>query len=347
MFDLRVLGIVIATLTACSTTGAPKRDPVQTAEASVPARPPREVVFAGMCDASGAVALSARVLLAADDEDNVLRAYDADRGGQPLSSADVSEALGLPLKGKKNPRHPEIDLEAATVLDGRAYWLSSHARNAKGRVKAERFVLFATTAPPADAAGDVDVLGSYEALLDDLIADERYARFDLAAAAELAPKEPGGLNIEGLTASVEGDLLIGFRNPIPEGGALIARLLNVRALVTGEETRARFGDPIHVDLRGQGVRSLSWWRGRYLILAGDPGEGGVSRLYTWDGRGQPALVDVDLAAYNPEGFFSPEDRDDVLLLSDDGSRLVDGEPCKELEDAAQKQFRAAWVTVAP
>jgi hypothetical protein len=284
-------------------------------------------------------------LLAADDEDNVLRAYDADRGGRPLSTADVSEALGLPLKGKKNPRHPEIDLEAATVLDGHAYWLSSHARNAKGRFKAERFVLFATSAPPADAAGRVDMVGSYDALLDDLIADERYARFELAAAAERAPKDPGGLNIEGLTASTEGDLLIGFRNPIPDGRALVVRLLNGRELVTGAETHARFGDPVQIDLRGQGVRSLSWWRGRYLILAGDPGEGGVSRLYTWDGRGEPAPVDLDLSAYNPEGFFSPEDRDDILLLSDDGSRLVDGEPCKELEDATRKRFRAAWVTV--
>jgi hypothetical protein len=98
-----------------------------------------------------------------------------------------------------------------------------------------------------------------------------------------------------------------------------------------------------LDLGGQGVRSLSWWRGSYLIVAGDFASGGVSQLYAWDGRKAPVRIDLDLSGLNPEGFFSPEDRDEIMLLSDDGSVLVDGVECKELDDPARRSFRGRWV----
>lgn len=54
-----------------------------------------EVRFEGTCDASGAVPLSASSFAVADDEDNVLRVYDAERGGGPLYAGDISLGLGL------------------------------------------------------------------------------------------------------------------------------------------------------------------------------------------------------------------------------------------------------------
>ena len=335
--------VVILLLAGCS--GAPvttERPPGPSLSTEEESQLTGEVLFEGMCDASGAVALSATRLIAADDEDNVLRVYDADRGGAPLSSVDISEAVGVPLKGKRNPRYPEVDLEAATRLADHAYWLSSHGRNKKGKLKDERLKFFATTI--AEHGDDIEVLGTYDYLLDDLLSDARYDAFELDVAAELPPKAPGGLNIEGMTAAVEGGVLIGFRNPVPDGLALVVPLVNPEAIVDDPEgTGARFGDPIRLALGGQGIRSLSWWRGRYLIIAGDYGEGGVSSVYTWDGQSQPERVDVDLAGYNPEGFFSPEDRDEILLLSDDGSVVIDDVPCKELEDHERRAFRGRWL----
>lgn len=322
--------LCLVLLAACGTSPSP-------APAS-PSASRDEVVFHGMCDASGAVALSGQRLLVADDEDNVLRVYDADRGGDPLTTTDVSEALGLAPKGKKKRKFPELDLEAATTLGDRAYWITSHGRNSKGRVEPARLRIFATTI--AEAA---EVVSDYDALLDDLLADPRYA--DLAAASALAPKAPGGLNIEGLTATPEGTLLIGFRSPTPGDLALIVPLLDPAALLAGAGP-AQFGDPIRLDLGGLGVRSMSWWRGRYLIIAGASGEGGGSALYTWDGGAAPVATGVPLAGFNPEGFFSPEDRDDILVLSDDGTVAIDGVPCKKLDDPARKRFRGAWIRIA-
>ena len=92
------------------------------------------------------------------------------------------------------------------------------------------------------------------------------------------------------------------------------------------------------------MRALTWWRDRYLIVAGSFASGQPSRLYAWDGAGAPTALPIDLAAYNPEGTFTPEDRDQVLFISDDGERLIGGTPCKKLEDASQRRFRGLWLS---
>jgi hypothetical protein len=339
---LPALAIAAVAAIACSAPPEPAPPRASPPSPAPPIDPiGREVVFTGMCDASGAVPLSSRLFVVADDEDNVLRMYDAERGGAPLSEVDVSAALGLPMKGKKQPKAPETDLEAATRLDDRAYWLTSHGRNQKGKLKTERLLFFATTVPAEDAA--LTLVGrGYDRLLEDLVRAPQLAAFELAAAAQRAPRLPGGLNIEGLTATPEGRLLVGMRNPVPEGRALAVTIENPREIVDAGAP-ARFGPPIRLELEGRGIRALSWWHGDYLIAAGSPGDGGESRLYAWDGIGAPVHVALDLRAYNPEGFFTPEDRDDILLLSDDGTVNVGGTPCKRLRDRAQRSFRGVWV----
>jgi hypothetical protein len=290
-----------------------------------------------MCDASGAVALDDRTFLVADDEDNVLRAYDARVGGAPLAAVDLSAALRLPTKKKGAP---EIDIEAATRLGDRAYFITSHGRNSSGKLKPERLRFFATTAP---ANGRPELVGKpYEKLLADLLAEPKLASLSLAEAAERAPKAAGGLNIEGMTARPEGGVWLGFRNPLPQGRALLVPLHNPERLAEGEGP-AQFGDPITLDLGGLGVRALSFWRGRYLIAAGAFDNGRVSRLFTWDGRGRVTPLDsVDLRSYNPEAFFTPDGQERVMVLSDDGSVRIDGMECKRLEPE-QKRFRGVWI----
>jgi len=310
----------------------------------------REVIFHGMCDASGAVALSPRMFAVADDEDNALRVYDPDRGGAPLGSVDVSDGLdlrrasaGKKKKKKQKPKKkaPETDIEAATRLGDHAFWITSHARSSSGKLKDARLRFFATNVPQRGI--EMEVVGQpYETLITDLIADPRFTRFELARAAELGPKTPGGLNIEGMTEREQGGVFIGFRNPIPNGQALIVPLLNPDQVILGAPPQ--FGDPLALDLGGLGVRSLSWWRGRYLIIAGHYDSGAPSRLYVWDGRRAPRHVAAfSFDRFNPEGFFSPEEREEILLLSDDGGRAIGSEDCKQLEDSADKRFRGVWL----
>ncbi len=307
-----------------------------------PAPPPNEVIFTGTCDASGAVALSAERFLVADDEDNVLRTYDARRGGTPEGQVEISAALDLP-RTKKGP--PEADIEAATRIGQRAYFITSHARSSGGKLKPERLRFFATTAP---ASGQAALIGRpYAGLLADLLAEPRLEPFGLREAAERAPKKRGGLNIEGMTARKEGGVWLGFRNPLPQGRALLVPLLNPEGLVQAEP--ARFGDPVTLDLRGLGVRALADWGERYLIVAGAAdGERSAAALFSWDGGGRvEALVQgAQLRDYNPEALINLGGPD-FLALSDDGSRQVEGTECKRLKQPDRKSFRGRWLKLPP
>ncbi|HZI10324.1 MAG TPA: DUF3616 domain-containing protein [Myxococcus sp.] len=328
---MRLTFICIGVLAVgCSGRGVREQPPA--------ASPSGALVFEGMCDASGAVALGGDLFVVGDDEDNILRVYDARRGGGPVRSVDLSPALELPTKKKP----PEADIEAATGLGSLSFWLTSHGRNSAGKKQPSRLRFFATEETDA---GPRLVGRPYTTLLDDLLADPRLARFPLAKGEALPPKSPGGLNIEGMTAMEDGQsVLIGFRSPVPEGKALVVPLLNPRALVE-EGARARFGEPRLLELGGLGIRSLSWWRGRYLIISGGTASEATSRLFTWRG-GDDAPVpvqDVDLTGLNPEAFYTPEQEERFLLLSDDGSVSMDGVECKRLKDPARKRFRGVWV----
>jgi hypothetical protein len=292
------------------------------------------------------VPLSADRFAVADDEDNVLRVYDANRGGAPLWQTDLSPDLDLPVKeakpGKKPKKAPETDIEAATRLGDLALWLTSHGRNSSGKLKPERLRLFATTT--STEGTELKVVGRARSdLLDALLTDDRYASFELEAAAELAPKEEGGLNIEGMTERREGGVWVGLRNPIPQGKALLFPLLNPLAMVR-EGSDAQLGEPLLLDLGGLGVRSLSFWRGRYLIVAGPFAGGAASRLFAWQGKATVTPLQEVPADLNPEGFFTPDERDQILLLSDDGTRLIDDVECKKHKDSQKKTFRGVWLT---
>ncbi|SDF05044.1 DUF3616 domain-containing protein [Myxococcus virescens] len=334
---MRMLPVYMGVLVCgCAAHGVGER-PDAVAAASVAGR---EVLrFEGMCDASGAVALGGSLFVVGDDEDNILRVYDARRGGPPVQSVDLSPDLELPA-AKKKP--PEADIEAATGLGSLSFWLTSHGRNSSGKKAPSRLRFFATEETDA---GPRLVGRPYTQLLDDMLAAPQLARFGLDGAEAKAPKAPGGLNIEGMTAMADGrTILVGFRSPVPDGKALLVPLLNPVALVE-EGARAQLGEPVQLDLGGLGIRSLSWWRGRYVIISGGTAGEGTSRLFTWRGGEEApvAVESVDLAGLNPEAFFTPEDAEEILLLSDDGAAPVDGVECKRLKDPARKRFRGVWV----
>lgn len=295
----------------------------------------RWVEFEGACDASGAVPVDERHFAVADDEDNVLRVFDAMAGGEAVRKTNLSRQIALKKKG-------EADIEAATSLDGRAFWITSHGRNAKGGEDPNRSLVITTELPTLDDR--VEVQGEvYRKLLGDLQHEPALASYDLQHASELAPKEPGGLNIEGLTATPDGKLLVGFRSPVPGGKALIVPIDNPEALYGAGQPR--FGAPIELDLGGLGVRALSWWRGAYLIAAGPTSEGGPARLYRYAGAGStPRLAaEAVFAGANPEAFFTAENNDEILVLSDDGARSVRGKACKKLKGKKHKSFRGLWL----
>jgi hypothetical protein len=309
----------------------------------------------------------------ADDENNILRVYRIG-DASPVYSYDMSEFLEL------ESDHPEADIEGATKIGRRIYWITSHGRNKDGKVRPNRYRFFAT---------DIDVEGEKiriqpvgepcRTLLSTLLSLKRMRDLDLHKAAgfgltslskkdikKLAPKEEG-LNIEGLCASADGrTIYIGFRNPRPidkstrRAGALVVPLNNPADVIEQGDTPI-FGDPILWDFGGLGIRSMEYsaFHKAYFIVAGSFDGTPEFALYRWSGRKdeQPGLVkEMSQSSFGPEALMPFDDSEMLLLLSDDGtlpvsvtdaSQCVEDElnpdgtcPNKFLLDPKRKSFRA-------
>ena len=291
--------------------------------------------YSGPCDASAAVATSPSEFVVANDETNVLIAY---RFGEPKAvwTFDLTRFLGV---GKKQ----EADIEGAATIGSRTYWITSHSRNGRGQARSSRYRLFATELHDDDTI-PLAVGKPYKHLLHDLTEAAQLAQYHLGAASKLAAEADGGLNIEGLAATPDGQLLIGFRNPLPDERALVVPLENPAEVIDGR--RAKLGAAFELNLGRRGVRSIELIDGKYLIVAGPTADEGNFALYRWTGkRDDPAVPveSVDLGTLRPEALFAMPGTAKVQLLSDDGGVMSGGVACKTLP-VAQQTFRSLVVT---
>lgn len=297
------------------------------------------LVFKGMSDASGAVPLGTNHFAVVDDETNPIRVYRRDVGVAPVATISLDQVM------ETTSKTGESDFEAGTILDDLVYWISSHGANKDGKYRPDRHRLFATKIIEVGGVPGLEVVGKpYQSLVEDLERAPQLAKYHLGDAARLAPKSDGALNIEGLCSTPDGRLLIGFRNPVPDGNTLLVPLLNPRRVIEGE--RARLGDPILLDLEGLGVRDMTRWNDRYFIVAGSPGPGGDFRLYEWDGtNASPRLMSrIQEKGFSAEALvlFPDKGTNEMLLLSDDGTRHINKMVNKELP-LEQRTFRGLWL----
>jgi Protein of unknown function (DUF3616) len=302
---------------------------------SAPAEPTISM-YGEMCDASAAVALDQEHFVVGDDELNVLRVY---KRGQSSSVAQIDVSKFLGTKPKK-----ESDIEGAARVGNTVFWISSHGTNKDGEVQDRRRRFFATEVVAGTPPSVRPVGKPYAALVQDLASDPKLTKYDFADAAGRAPKTPGALNIEGLADATDGRLLIGFRNPLPGGKALIIPLENPEELTRNDApagTRARFGNPVELDLNGLGVRSIERVGDSYLVVAGPFDAKGDFRLLRWSGKDEKVdPIDApSLKGLNPEALFAFGETGEIQILSDDGEFKIGSGKCKDAAQA-QQMFRS-------
>ena len=341
----------------------------------------RMLVYRGTSDASAAVAVGEDMFIVADDENNVLRIYKATAGPQraraeifPLFSCDLTDFLDI------EPEHPEADIEGATMVADRIYWITSHGRNKDGKMRPNRYRFFATAIKVEEGNVTIRPIGlPCKTLVHKLIRTKTMRQLGLDKATrfgatnlkkndrkKLAPKE-AGLNIEALCASADGrTIYIGFRNPRPYDKALVVPVKNAEAVIE-KAAEPIFGEPILWDLAGLGIRSMEYspYHKAYFIVAGAHNEEQKFGLYHWAGKedAPPTLV-RQLAwqdsKFSPEALIPFKISPRLLLLSDDGAlpvRVCDESECMEDElnddgtcpnkfliDPNKKTFRAIWLT---
>lgn len=294
--------------------------------------------FNGPCDASAAVALDANHFIVGDDEHNTLHAYRQDQPS-PVVSLNLANFLATAAD-------EESDIEGAAAIGSRIYWITSHGRNSKGKARPARQRFFATDVVPGQPPAVRPVGRAYAHLLRDMLAADTLKPYRLDAAARRPPEADGGLNIEGLAATADGRLLIGLRNPLAQQRALLIPLDNPDEVIAGN--RARFGEPILLDLGQRGIRSIERIGTSYLIVAGPTGDSGSFALYRWSGQAADAatpVAGIDFKDLCPEALFAPPGTGQVQLLSDDGGVKIADIECKK-RPAARQTFRDLALTPA-
>jgi hypothetical protein len=327
------------------------------------------IVFEQTCDASGAVFTLDGALLVADERTDELHTY-AVTGGAPLASIDLYGLTGTP----RNARRNYSAFEGAARLGDKVYFVTSHARESKGKNRPNRRRLLAVESRRVGEAEQFEPIGlAYTNLHVDLSSRPELRSLGLAGSvmhlhrelAHLAPDQRG-LAIEGLAAGRDGSLLVGLRNPRPLSRAIVIPILNPERVVIGL-AGPEFGVPSRLDLGGLGIASMALApsQNTYAIVAAPHDRAGSNVLFRWSG--EPADAPVRVGPITPEDFdaqamaVSPDGKR-LLLLSDDGERPVpvgsreecqrppgpDGTcPCGLLTDPARKHFRGQWVDLPP
>ncbi|CAD6878070.1 hypothetical protein [Methylomonas albis] len=291
--------------------------------------------YKGRSNVSGAIALDDRHFIVADDESNELSVFDINAKKALKPAIALSEVFDGEIKDGKQQ---EIDLEGGAHIGDVYFWIGSHSTNSEGKERPARQRLLGIHLSEAepDKFSAQRYGAIYTQLIADLKQDERFARYDWEQAERTPPKGKGGLSIEGLAATAQQGLLIGFRNPLAggvsdngylkNGKAILVHLLNPLALLQGQT--AQFAEPIELDLDGLGIRDIVLHRdNQYLIVAG-PYHANEKRLekhwlYLWDSAsGQlERLEHIDLGELNIEAaFFFSGENDRVVLLTDDGEQ---------------------------
>ncbi len=300
--------------------------------------------FREMCDASAMIPVGDDHFLAANDEDNTLRLFERDGAGTAVATFKLDKTLGVAKPS------PEVDLEGAARIGDLIYWIGSHGNNKDGEPRPNRHRFFAMRLSGAGVDLKVELVGKPQTgLLAALAGDARLADCRWSELTQLAPEQPGAVNIEGLAAIPQGTLWIAFRNPVPAGQALLVELKNPGDVINGQPFA--FGRIARLDLGGSGIRSLEYWpvEKAFLIVSGPFNDDGAFELWRWSG--DPADKPTKLPAgridgYTPEAvaFFGDRARD-LWVLSDDGSRNVNGEDCKAAPKK-QRHFRAGWIKLS-
>ena len=126
--------------------------------------------------------------------------------GLPVYTYDLSSFLAV------DSEHPEADIEGATRIGDRIYWITSHGRNKDGKIRPSRYRFFATSIETEGDEIKITPIGSTcTTLVHSLVKCSWSSKLGLEKATRLyttklkgkelkrlAPKEEG-LNIEAVS----------------------------------------------------------------------------------------------------------------------------------------------------
>jgi hypothetical protein len=300
----------------------------------------------GVADASAAIVIDDDYMLVANDEKNLLYLYHRHHSGMPVQYYDFNQGNALQLTDSFAGKWKEVDVEAGvrSIKDPSIlYWMGSMSNNGAFLEKPNRNRVFAIKVADKTSTERFKNAGHYSNLRQNLIAwgNKHGYDFTSSAAAGKNPKQPDGLNIEGIVFGPDKKTLyIGFRAPLvpvtARTKAVIAPIKNFenwfnQGSPTGDPEIA---SPIELNLGGRGIRDIiATQDGNYVIIAGSCGAELTPAVYTWTGHPKDTAVVVnsfELTGLNIEGVVPMYEKGQLSftklqMLTDNGNQVFYGD----------------------
>lgn len=308
----------------------------------------------GLCDASGLIVLDDSNYLVASDEGNSVFHYRPTLQDTPLNEFHFAEIFdhkffGLEKKEDNEKKKKkkggksfekklaglEIDLEGSTVINGIFYFITSHDRaGAKKRGTKRRYLMGISPKTNSETLSFEPVGTPFTALMEAMAEDSRFSALMLNG--YLDGSDDPLINIEGLTDTESGSLLVGFRSPLIDEKALIVTINNPSAVLDGQSPRFEVRT---INLKGSGIRAMARHGSKYFIVAGPVDDSDLPfELYQWapeDSEKEPLMIHRFSDHLQPEAIALSKDKK-LLILSDDGAMEIEGTRCKDLPETLQR-----------
>lgn len=258
-----------------------------------------------------------RLLVAEDEYLYALGLLTINETGQVIENEAIDSRLVRSMKNKLS------DVEGLTSDDeGYLYAITSHSSNKKGERREDReqlirFKIYGNQAQEIEVYTNlVDELNE-SASLKQLLQEKLGQQVDFAT-----------INIEGLTYDHKHQrLMIGFRDPDVDKKSLILAISNPKQVFT-ENATPIFSDVFTLDLKGGGIRSLSYDIDHDVYwLSNELGEKGnrQSQLWVWNGTAETQPREIYIAGLelmtNVEAVdvVQHQGKTKLVLMSDEGS----------------------------
>jgi hypothetical protein len=300
----------------------------------------------GIADASAAIVIDDDYMLVANDEKNLLYLYHRHHSGMPVQYYDFNQGNALQLTDSFAGKWKEVDVEAGvrSIKDPSIlYWMGSMSNNGAFLDKPNRNRVFAIKVGDKTSPQRFKNAGHYSNLRQNLVnwGNKHGYDFTNSAAAGKNPKQPDGLNIEGMVFGPDKKTLyIGFRAPlVPTTARTKAIIAPIKNFENWFNQGSPSGDPeiappIELNLGGRGIRDIITTQdGNYVIIAGSCGADLNPAVYTWTGHAKDTAVVVnsfELTGLNIEGVVPMYERGQLSftrlqMLTDNGNQVFYGD----------------------
>ena len=311
---------------------------------------PSDRYYSAAADSGASIDVGGGYMVIAGDESNVLKLYHERVSGPPLKTWDFDSQLPFGAAS--------VNIHGSARAGNTLYFVGGAGNTQGGVVEPSHDTIFAVRINGSGASTELNYVGSYDGLREDLIEWDTLNGSPLGLAASAASGQageaPNGFKIQGVefAPGSSSEAYISFRSPLEPPGegpedrnlALVIAVSNFSSLFDGNPgtTHATFATPLEWNLGGLSIREIrANAEGEYLIIAGTANSSDtVFQLWGWDGEteDEPVLLNASIPLV-AEGVWdsitaTPDpiaNGDGVELLQDNSKTVWYGPGSKDAE----------------